>query len=311
MDINRYSPVYRLENKHLVNLKDYSAEQIFEILYAARSMKAKFVAHENTAILRGQSIAMLFADTSLRTRSAIEIGTNQLGGQTINLPYSKKDMRAGENIKDIVDVISRFGVAALVTRSIPQTELLEFCKFSQIPIINSSNERAVPMQALCDLFTIWEKRGKLEGLKIAYVGKATANLNSLIMSAIKCGMEISVATPDEFHISETALKSALQFGTIDVSSDPVSAVKDADIVYTDSYNYHSSISDKERDLLIPYQVNNTLFSYAKSDALFMHPLPARRGVEVTADIIDGKRSLVLNQGGNKLHIVKSVLALLI
>ena len=164
-------------------LADYSTEEIFEILYATKAMKAKFVAHENTAILQGTTVALLFGDTSLRTRSALEIGIRQLGGVCVNLPYSQEDMQAGENIKDIVNVVSRYGVGALVTRHICQSDLDEFCAVSPISIINSENDDYNPLQVLCDLYTIWEKKGKLEGLKIAYVGKGGNNASSLVMGA--------------------------------------------------------------------------------------------------------------------------------
>ena len=274
-------------------------------------MKAKFTAHESTAILQGTTVALLFGDTSLRTRSALEIGIRQLGGVCVNLPYSQGDMQAGENIRDIVNVVSRYGVGALVTRHISQADLDEFCAVSPISIINSENNDYNPLQVLCDLFTIWEKKGKLEGIKIAYVGKGGNNASSLVMGAIKCGMEVAVATPAEFGMNSTNLMRAEQYGKIMITENPVDVVRDADIVYTDSYNYHEAISEKDRKILAPYQVNNSLMGLAKHNATFMHPLPASRGIEVTADVIDGKTSAVLDQGENKLHLIKAVLALLI
>ncbi len=311
MDINRYSPSYGIEQKHFTKISDFSTEELFEILYATKAMKSKFIAHEDTRILKNVTIALLFGDTSLRTRSALEIGVRQLGGVCVNLPYSEKDMRAGENIEDIVNVISRYGVGALVTRGIPQKELDEFCAVSSIPIINSTNESSIPLQTVCDLFTIWEKRGKLEGLKLAYVGKGSANAHSLALGALKCGMDVAVATPNEFALKREVLNSIRQFGHILATDNPAEAVRDADIVYTDSYNYHSVITERERTILEPYCVNPSLMSVANHGAYFMHSLPARRGVEVTSEIIDGKNSLVLDQGENKLHTVKAVLALLV
>lgn len=311
MDINRYLPSYGVRHKHMTRLSDFSTEEIFEILYATKAMKAKFIAHENTGILQGITVALLFGDTSLRTRSALEIGIRQLGGVCVNLPYSEDDMRAGENIKDIVNVISRYGVGAMVTRGINREELDKFCSVSDISIINSTNDDDTPVQTLCDLFTIWEKKQRLDGLKIAYVGKGGSNAASLIVGAIKCGMEVAVATPEKFALDEQTLNNARQYGNVTVTNNPVEAVRGADVVYTDSYNYHSSISEKEREILLPYQVNNTLMSFAAHNAQFMHSLPAKRGVEVTPEIIDGKNSLVLEQGENKLHTIKAVLALLI
>ncbi len=135
MDINRYSPSFGLSQKHLIKISDFTNDEIFELLYAVKVMKGKFAAHEETRILQGISVALLFDDTSLRTRSALEIGIRQLGGTCVNLPYSKQDMLAGENIGDILNVISRYGVGAIVTREINQTELETFCAASQIPIL--------------------------------------------------------------------------------------------------------------------------------------------------------------------------------
>lgn len=311
MDINRYSPSYGVSHKHMLGLADYSTEEIFEILYAIKAIKGKFIAHEDTRILKDVTVALLFGDTSMRTRSALEIGIRQLGGICVNLPYSEKDMKAGENFKDIVSVICRYGVGALVTRGIDRKTLNEYCAVSQIPVINSTNHNEIPMQTLCDLYTVWEKKGKLEGLKIAYVGKGGSNAASLVTGAIKCGMEVAVATPDKFSLSEDAVTAALQYGSFLQTENPAEAVRGADVIYTDGYSYHSAISEEDLKILKPYQVNNSLMSLANHNAYFMHSLPATRGAEVTADVIDGKNSLVLEQGENKLHTVKAVLAMLI
>lgn len=311
MDINRYSPSYGINKKHLTKLADFTTEELFEFLYATKAMKAKFAAHEKTNILQGVTVALLFGDTSLRMRSALEIGIRQLGGTCVSLPYSDADMQAGENIKDIAGVIARYGVGALVTRSISQKDLDEFCAVSPLSIINSGNDDFNPLQTLCDMFTIWEKKGRLEGLKIAYVGKGESVASSLIMGAIKCGMEVAFAAPPEFSMKPEHLTHAEQFGKILFTDNPAEAVRGADVVYTDSYLYHTAVSEKEREILKPYQVNNALMGLAAHNAVFMHPLPASRGIEVTEDVIDGKCSLVLDQGENKLHVIKAVLALLI
>lgn len=311
MDINRYTPSYGINQKHLTKISDYTTEELFEVLYAAKAMKAKFTAHESTNILQGVTIALLFGDTSLRMRSAFEIGIRQLGGMCVSLPYNQKDMEAGENIKDIVNVISRYGVGALVTREISQSDLDYFCTVSPLSIINSNNDDYNPLQTISDLLTIWEKKGGLEGLKIAYIGKGESVAASLIMGAIKCGMNVAVATPHEYGIKHEHLLQAEQYGKITVTDNPAEAVRNADIVYTNSYLYHKTVSEKEREILKPYQVNNSLMSLANHDAVFMHPLPAVRGVEATEEVIDGKRSLVLEQGENRLHVIKAVLALLV
>ncbi len=310
MDINRYSPSYILNKKHLIGLSDYSTEEIFEILYATKALKRKFEAHEETKILHGTAIALMFADTSLRTRSAIEIGVQQLGGSCVDLPYSYKDMQAGENIKDVVNVISRYGVGALITRGIGKKMLREFTALSSMPILNSNNDDCVPMQALTDLFTIWEKKGELAGVKLAVLGKGTSLVSSFVIGAVKCGMEVSCAMPRGYGLKRENVESAEQLGKIYFTDNPVEAVRDADIVYTCSYSYHTAISEEARHTLAPYQVDAGLMSYAKHNALFMHPLPATRGVEVTADVIDGKHSIVYDQAENRLHAIKAILTLL-
>lgn len=311
MDINRYSPSYIISQKHMTKLADYSSEEIFELLYATRQMKAKFLAHESTAILRGVTIALLFNDSSLRTRSALEIGIRQLGGESVDLPYSEKDMHAGENIKDVVNVISRYGVGALITRGIEQPDIDKFADISPIPVINSTNHDFVPMQSISDLYTIWEKKKKLEGVKIAIIGKGTNADASLIMGAVKCGMEVVVATPNEFQIKPEHVERAEQYGSITVTDDPIFAAKNADIIYTDNYHYHKQLTKDEAEALAPYKITNRIMAAASGTALFMHPLPAKRGVEVNEDVIDGKQSIVYDQAENKLHAIKAILALLI
>ena len=310
MDINRYKPSYGVAHTHMTNISDYSTEELFELLYASKVMKAKFIAKEDCRILKGVTMAFLFCDTSLRTRSALEIGIRQLGGASIDLPYNESDMRAGENIQDIVNAISRYGVGALITRGISQKELDSFCAVSELPVINTFNECGAPLQTICDLFTVWERAKKLEGVKLAYVGKCTSNAISLITGAVKCGLEVSVSCPEEFAFPQEALDNARQYGKVNVSLNPAEGVTGADFVYTDNYEYHNNLTEKEKEILLPYQVNKTLLSYCSPEVKFMHALPARRGVEVTAEIIDGKSSITLMQAENKLHTVKAVLALL-
>lgn len=311
MDINRYRPNYSVNKKHMTKLADYSTEELFELLYAARQMKAKFAAHESTALLQGVTVALLFGDISIRTRSALDIGIKQLGGDVIDLPYNENDLRVGENIDDIVNVLSRYGIGALITRGIAQYDLERFEKLSPITIINSANEDFVPMQAVSDMFTIWEKKKRLEGLKLAYIGKGSNVEASLIMGAVKCGMQVSIASPEMFPLKPEHLVRAEQYGTIELTDDPMYAAKNADIIYTDSYRYHTEISPEEAQAMLPYKINNRIMAQASGTALFMHPLPARRGTEVTADVIDGKQSIVYDQAENKLHAIKAILALLI
>lgn len=311
MDINRYTPHYSINQRHMTRLADYSTKELFELLYATKQMKAKFVAHENTTLLSGVTVALLFGTSSLRTRSALEIGIKQLGGDVIDLPYNEMDLRVGENIGDLVNVLYRYGVGALVTRGISHSNLARFEKISPITILNSSNDDYLPMQTIADLYTIWEKKKKLEGLKLAYIGKGSNSEASLIMGAIKCGMQVSVANPSTYLLKSEHIQRAEQYGTIEITDDPFIAAKNADVIYTDSYNYHVATDPEEAEIMSPYKVNNRIMAQASGTALFMHPLPARRGAEVSPDVIDGKQSVVYDQAGNKLHAIKAIMALLI
>lgn len=311
MDINRYTPHYSINQRHMTRLADYSTEELFELLYATKQMKAKFVAHETTTLLSGVTVALLFGTSSLRTRSALEIGIKQLGGDVIDLPYNETDLRVGENIGDLVNVLYRYGVGALVTRGIAHSDLARFEKISPVTILNSSNDDYLPMQTIADLYTIWEKKKKLEGLKLAYIGKGSNSEASLIMGAIKCGMQVSVANPSAYLLKSEHFQRAEQYGTIEITDDPFIAAKNADVIYTDSYNYHVATDPEEAEIMAPYKVNNRIMAQASGTALFMHPLPARRGAEVSPDVIDGKQSVVYEQAGNKLHAIKAIMALLI
>ncbi len=311
MDINRYIPGYKVKHNHFTKIADFSTEEIFELLYATKSLKAKFNTNEKTNILQGTTVALLFGATSLRMRSAIEIGVKQLGGECVNLPYSQEDMKAGENIRDIVNVLSLYGVGAIITRRIEQKELDEYCALSSIPIINSHNESTLPIQAIADLFTIWEKMGRLENLKLAYVGKSSSAAASLAMCAVKCGLNVAMAMPTQYCFTRDRIDEIRQYGKVFITDDPVEAVKGADIVYTDNYNYHETVSADERNILKNFQINLRMMAIANPDALFMHPLPATRGIEVTPEIIDGKNSIVYDQAGNKLHALKAIIAMLV
>jgi ornithine carbamoyltransferase len=152
---------------------------------------------------------------------------------------------------------------------------------------------------------------KLDGIKIAYIGRGSSNTSTLIMGAVKCGMEVAVACPSEFGIPRDHIERAEQYGSIFVTDDHIAAAKNADIIYTDSYHYHTQISNEEAKILEPYRINHSIMAAASPNALFMHPLPARRGLEVIADIIDGKSSIVYDQAENKLHAIKAILALLV
>ncbi len=310
MDINKYSPKYEIDKRNLVRLADCSTEEIFEILYAIRSTKMRHLSREKVNILSGNTVVFLYKDASIRTRSAINIGVRQLGGHCLDHPMNDVEMMAGENIRDIADVTSSFGVSAIITRGIEESELDEYCRQSPLSIINFESEDTSPVQAACDLFTIWEKFGRLEGLRLAYVGRGGSNASSLVAGAVRCGMDVRICTPPSFPANEKRLLNARQYGSILETVHPFEAVENADIVYTDGY-MGAPLTEKENEEVLQYQVNETLMTHASPEAVFMHPLPAKRDLEVTAGVIDGPSSIAVSQGQNKLHTIKALLILLV
>ena len=312
MDINKYSPKFRLKNKDLRHLADLSTEEIFEILYAAKQMKKKYRVGESVNILRGKTVGLLFGNVSTRTRVAFELGVRQLGGDYIFLPKNETQLSRGESVKDTAVMLGRFGLSALVLRGFVDAELEEFAAHSDIPVINGISDTAHPLQVLSDIFTVWEKKGKLENLKLAYIGDGNNVANSLIIGCSKCDMNISIASPSGYSPVKSVVERGMQFGDVVITDSIAEAVRDADIVYTDVFISMSDEDDEQKKAkLEKYRVTKDVMALAKEDALFMHCMPVRRGEEVTADVADGPQSIMYDQAENRLHLNKAVLALLV
>lgn len=312
MDINKYTPKGKISNKHLLSLGDYQPEEIFEILYRAKALKVKMQAGEKNDALKNTTTAIIFGKTSTRTRISFELGIRQLGGDYIFLPLRETQLGNGETIHDTIKVICRYGIDCIVVRTFSQKDLDEMAKYSEKPIINGLTDYAHPCQILADLLTIWEKKGKLSGLKIAYVGDGNNIANSLLVGCSKAGMEIALACPEGYEPNSKAISHAIQYGDVRVTNKPEEALVNADIVYTDVFfSMGQELNQAKYDALKSYQVDEILMSYAKKDAIFMHCLPAHRGEEVTSSVIDGAASVVFDQAENRLHAQKAILSLLI
>ncbi len=312
MDINKYTIKGKINNNHLLLLKDYHPEEIFEILHRAKILKMKMRAGEKSEILKNTTTAIIFGKTSTRTRVSFEMGIKQLGGDYIFLPLRETQLGQGETIHDTIKVLCRYGIDCIVMRTFSQKDIDEMARYSDKPVVNGLTDFAHPCQVLADLLTIWEKKGRLSGLKLAYVGDGNNIANSLIVGCAKTGIEIAVATPKNYTPSKVAVEHAVQYGEVYLTESPEEAVQNADIVYTDVFfSMGQELSKEKYDTLINYQVNAMLMKKAKPDALFMHCLPAHRGEEVTADVIDGPSSVVFDQAENRLHAQKAILSLLI
>ena len=312
MDINRYVPKFRIRQANLLNLTDLTAEEIFEFLYAAREMKKRFRVGENYPALRGKTVALLFGNASTRTRITFEMGIRQLGGDYLFLPKGETQLSRGESIKDTAVMLGRYGISAVVLRAFTEAQVHEFAQYSTVPVLNGISEASHPLQVLSDLFTVWEKKGRLDDLKLAYIGDGNNVANSLIMGCSKVNMDVAIASPHGYSPARSVVERAMQYGNVLITDDVAEAVKGADIVYTDVFISMSEEDDEQQKrTLARYRVTPEVMALAKEDAVFMHCMPVRRGEEVSAEVIDGPRSIVYDQAENRLHLNKAALALLV
>ena len=302
--------------KHLITLDDWSRDEIKGILDLADSVK-RDPAHYADALER-KFLLMIFEKPSLRTRISFETGMVQLGGHAIYFDMSTMPLGRGkETVYDTIKVAGRY-VDLIMARLFNHAVLEEMGAAADVPVINALTDRAHPCQVLADLQTIREVKGRLAGIRLAYLGDADNNMTySLLAGGAKSGMRLHIGCPpDAKYAPEEAIVTACRTvarengGAIAVSHDPVEAIRDADVVYTDSWmSYH--IPPEELDERVrafkPYQVNHELMRHAKPDAIFMNCLPAMRGYEQTADVIDGPQSVVFDQAENRLHAQKAAM----
>jgi ornithine carbamoyltransferase len=302
--------------KHLICLKTWSPEQIRQVLDLANDVK---VAPEKYAdAMKRKTLLMIFEKPSLRTRLSFEAGMTQMGGHAIYYNTATSPMGSGkETISDSIKTASRF-VDIIMARLFKHTDLLEMAEFATVPVINALTDDSHPCQILADLQAIEEKKGSLKGLKIAYLGDGFNNVtHSLMYGCTKMGMHVAVGSPagEDYSPRADVVASASAFaseagGSLLVTDDPVKAIQDADVVYTDSWMSYHIPKDQEAARVAkfkPYQVNQELMAHAKSDAVFMNCLPAARGYEQTAEVIDGPQSIVFDEAENRLHAQKAVI----
>jgi len=299
--------------KDLLTVGAIPRGQIARLLQVAESLKAKRRRGVPHDYLAGATLGLLFEKPSTRTRVSFEAGMNQLGGQSLFLSASDIQLCRGESIADTARVLSRY-LDGLVVRTYDHATVEEWARQASIPVINGLTDLCHPCQALSDLLTIQEKKGRLKGLKIAYVGDGNNVANSLIESAAKTGMVISLACPSGYEpdqrLVDLARVEAEQTGaSITISEDPHIAVKEAHVVYTDVWVSMGREREQSRRLkaLAPYQLNERLLKNARPDAIVMHCLPAHRGQEISAGVLDGPQSVVLDQAENRLHMQKAIL----
>lgn len=302
--------------KHLISINDLTLDDIEQIFSLSEKLKRQQKEGVQHHLLKGKTLGMIFTKSSTRTRVSFEVGMYQLGGYSLFLSANDIQLGRGETIFDTAQVLSRY-LDGIMIRTFKHSDVEELAQYGTIPVINGLTDLMHPCQILADLFTVYEQKGSLKGLKLAYVGDGNNVANSLLHGCAKVGMNISVATPQGYEcdkaIAGEALEAAKISGSVIVQTDnPFDAVKDADVIYTDTWVSMGQESEKEqrKKTFMPYQVNSQLFSKAKEDAIFLHCLPAYRGLEVTDEIIDGPQSVIFDEAENRMHVQKAVMAIL-
>ena len=305
-----------MKGKSLASLNDLTREEVEQILKTSELLKLQLLRGEEHPLLRGKTLAMIFEKPSTRTRISFEVGMWQLGGYALYLSAGDLQLGRGETISDTARVLSRY-VSGIMARVFGHQTILDLIKSSTVPVINGLSDFSHPCQGLADLFTIYEKKGRLAGLKLAYVGDGNNVAHSLLYGCSKVGMDIFLACPKGYEprsevvvgAKEEAKKSGCE---VKVTIDPKEAVKGADVVYTDVWA--SMGKEKEHEERVknfkPYQVNPELVKGAKGDYIFMHCLPAHRGEEVTDEVADSRNSVIFDQAENRMHTQKALMALI-
>lgn len=303
--------------KHLLSLNDLSTDDIHNLLKLAIKLKEENKEGHKHHILEGKTLGMIFTKSSTRTRVSFEVGMYQLGGSALFLSSDDIQIGRGESIYDTANVLSRY-LNGIMIRTYKQSDVEDLAKYGTIPIINGLTDEMHPCQILADLQTIYEYKNKLEGLKLAYIGDGNNIAHSLLHGCAKVGMNIAIASPkgyecDSKYVDEAKEAAKLTGSDILLTQDPVEAISNADVVYGDTWVSMGQEDQKAEKVKIfmPYQINKELFAKAKSDAIFLHCLPAYRGFEVTEDVIDGPQSAIFDEAENRLHAQKAVLATLL
>jgi ornithine carbamoyltransferase len=305
-----------LKGKSLASLYDLTKEEIERILKTSELLKFQLLRGEDHHLLKGKTLAMIFEKPSTRTRISFEVGMWQLGGYALYLSASDLQLGRGETIGDTAQVLSRY-VNGIMARVFAHQTILDLIKYSKVPVINGLSDFTHPCQGLADLFTIYEKKGRLPGLKLAYVGDGNNVAHSLLYGCSKVGMNITLACPKGYEpdpevVSQTKKEGKRSGSKVKVTNDPKEAVKKADIIYTDVWASMGREKEHEKRMKVfrPYQVNAKLIKEAKEDYLFMHCLPAHRGEEVTDEVADSRSSVIFDQAENRLHTQKALLVLM-
>jgi ornithine carbamoyltransferase len=302
--------------KDFISIADLTADQIWGILSRARELKDEWHKGGNQPLLKGKVLGMIFQKPSLRTRVSFDVAMLHLGGHALYLSPNEIGLGQRESIADVARVLSGY-VDGIMARVFDHDHVLQLARYSRVPVINGLSDYNHPCQGMADILTIWEKKGDLKGLKLAYVGDGNNVTVSLLFAATKLGMHIAIGSPPDYESPAEAVELGRQFAQesgsqILITHDPVEAVTGADVVYTDTWTSMGQEEEAARRATIfpPYQVNSDLLAQAQPEAIVMHCLPAHRGQEITDEVADGPQSAIFDQAENRLHAQKGILAVL-
>ena len=303
--------------KDILSIADLSTNEIGTILLLAGKLKREQKRGKFRPFLRGKTLGMIFQKPSTRTRVSFEVGMYQLGGDAVYLGANDIQLSRGETIEDTAKTLSLY-LDCIVARVYNHKDVQTLARYASVPVINGLSDSFHPCQILADLMTIQEHKKRLKGLQLAWLGDGDNVCNDLMLGCAKTGISMTAACPKGYEPLEEIVELAKTEGKkagvdIAITADSASAVKDADIIATDTFisiGKEGERRTREATFLPNYQVNTDIMKLAKGDAIFMHCLPAKRGMEVTADVIDGKRSVVWQEAENRLHTQKALLCLL-
>ena len=301
----------KLKTKDLLTLDELSPNELSKIIDLAIKLKKNLKTGSTKPILKHKTLAMIFQKPSTRTRVSFETGMAQLGGNALNLSSNELQLSRGESIEDTARSLS--GYVNIIMARVYDHKILEtLASSASVPVINGLSDSFHPCQILADLMTIKEKKKKLKGLKIAWIGDGNNVCNSLIYGCAKTGINISIATPKGFEPDAKVIKKCKKNIKIEITRIPETAIKNADVIMTDTFtSIHNTDKKREKKFLPTFQVNSSLMKKGKRNAIFMHCLPAKRGKEVTSSVIDGPQSAVWDQAENRLHTQKALLVSLL
>ncbi|OGU66102.1 MAG: ornithine carbamoyltransferase [Stygiobacter sp. RIFOXYA12_FULL_38_9] len=304
-----------MRGKSLIEIHHLSLEEIYQIFDLSAELKQDRLIGRKHHVLEGKKLGMIFSKPSTRTRVSFEVGIYELGGTGLYFNQNDLQLKKSESVSDTAKVLSRY-LDGIMIRTFDHQDVIDLAKHGSIPVINGLTDLHHPCQVLCDLFTVLEKRRTLRGLKLAYIGDGNNMAHSLLHGCSKVGMDIAIASPSgympaDFVVKESQENAKYMGSKIEILEDPIAAVKDADIIYTDvwaSMGQEKEAADRKKKFM-KYQVNPELVKNAKEDYLFMHCLPAHRGDEVVDEVCDSPNSVIFDEAENRLHVQKAVMAL--